>query len=93
MNGLGLVAATLSALTFLPQLLHTWRTRSGRGVSGFMLAVALSSMVLWLLYGLYLGSLPIILANAVSLFFTLLLAYLTWYFGRQAAPPETPGPG
>ena len=44
-NIMGLVAA-FSAVMFLPQVLHTWRNRSARDVSGVMLAVASTSMVL-----------------------------------------------
>lgn len=79
----GLVAAALSALTFFPQVVHTWQTRSATDLSGPMLAVGASSMVLWLVYGAYEHNTPILLGNAVNLFFTLLLVFFKHLFRAQ----------
>ena len=92
-SDLGLVAAALSALTFLPQVVHTWRTRSSNGLSGPMLAIGASSMVLWLVYGVSEHNLPILFGNGVNLFFTLLLVFFKHHFqqlGEPAAPVPTP---
>lgn len=86
LSSIGLVAAALSALTFFPQVVHTWRTRSAGGLSGPMLAVGASSMVLWLVYGAYEHNLPILLGNAVNLFFTLLLVFFKFRFRQSGAP-------
>ena len=88
-NGLGIVAAALSALTFVPQLLEVWRTRTAHDVSGFMLGIAGAGMVLWLVYGVAERSLPIVLGNAVNLLFTLLLAYSKRHF-RPRPPAGLP---
>lgn len=79
----GLVAAALSALTFFPQVVHTWQTRSATDLSGPMLAVGASSMVLWLVYGAYEHNTPILLGNAVNLFFMLLLVFFKHLFRAQ----------
>lgn len=84
----GLLAAALSALTFFPQVLHSWQKRSAQGLSGSMLAVGGASMVLWLAYGLYEHNVPIVLGNGFNLFFTLVLVYFKWRF--RAAPPVAP---
>lgn len=89
-SNIGLVAAALSALTFFPQVLHTWQTRSADGLSGPTLAVGASSMILWLLYGLYQHNTPILLGNSLNLFFTLLLVFFKHHF-RQPGEPPTPG--
>ncbi|TDN38527.1 hypothetical protein E4631_17240 [Hymenobacter sp. UV11] len=90
-SDIGLVAAALSALTFFPQVVHTWRTRSSNGLSGPMLAVGASSMVLWLVYGAYKHNLPILFGNGVNLFFTLLLVFFKHHF-QQLGEPEKPAP-
>jgi MtN3 and saliva related transmembrane protein len=93
-NNIGLLAAALSALTFFPQVLHTWQTRSANGLSGPTLAVGASSMILWLVYGIYEHNLPILLGNAVNLSFTLLLVFFKHHFrqlGEPALPPPAPG--
>ncbi|RZK94993.1 MAG: hypothetical protein EOO62_30290 [Hymenobacter sp.] len=90
-SAIGLVAAALSALTFFPQVVHTWRTRSANGLSGPMLAIGASSMVLWLVYGLHEHNLPILLGNAINLLFTLLLVFFKHHF-RQLGEPAKPLP-
>ena len=93
-TNIGLLAAVLLALTFFPQVLHTWQTRSANGLSGPTLAVGASSMILWLVYGVYEHSTPILLGNAINLFFTLLLVFFKHHFrqlGEPAVPPPAPG--
>jgi MtN3 and saliva related transmembrane protein len=61
----GLAGALLTTIAFLPQVVRTWR-HGGDGLSYIMLALFLAGTALWLLYGIALGSLPIILANGVT---------------------------
>ena len=79
------IAAVLTTLSFLPQVLKAWRSRSARDVSLLMLLLFLAGVLLWLCYGLALGSLPLILANAVTavLILAILAAKLRF---------RTPGP-
>jgi len=64
---IGYMAATLTTFCFLPQLLHTLRTKSvGDLHIGSMILFDLG-LALWLLYGIFLHSWPVILANAVTL--------------------------
>jgi len=67
---IGFVAGTLTTLSFVPQVLKTARTRRCDDVSLGMLLAFTAGISLWLVYGLYLHSLPIILANAVTLVLT-----------------------
>jgi MtN3 and saliva related transmembrane protein len=73
---LGLVAASLTTFSFLPQLLKTWQTKSAKDVSFVMLICFNLGILLWLIYGIYLSALPIIFANAVTLFFNLIILWL-----------------
>ncbi|MGJ5673286.1 MAG: SemiSWEET transporter [Nostochopsis sp.] len=73
---LGLVAATLTTFSFLPQLLKTWRTKSAKDVSYIMLISFNIGIFLWLIYGFYLSALPIILANSMTLIFNLIILWL-----------------
>lgn len=63
----GLVAACLTTFAFLPQVLQTWRSRSTEGLNLPMLVVLTTGIVLWTVYGLGTGQLPVILANGVTL--------------------------
>jgi MtN3 and saliva related transmembrane protein len=73
---LGLVAASLTTFSFLPQMLKTWQTKSAKDVSFVMLICFNLGILLWLIYGISLSALPIILANAVTLFFNLIILWL-----------------
>ena len=73
---LGFVAGALTTVSFVPQVIKTWRTRSTADISLGMFALFCAGLVLWTLYGLALGSLPIVLWNAI----TLLLAGTILFF-------------
>ena len=73
-TAVGLVAGTLTTISFLPQLIHTLRTKSAKDISYVMLIAFMTGVILWLIYGIFLQALPIILANAVTL--ALILAIL-----------------
>lgn len=63
----GAVAATLTTTAFFPQAVKTIRSRDTSGLSLTMYALLLSGVALWLVYGIILGSWPLIVANAVVL--------------------------
>ena len=63
----GYAAATLTTLAFIPQTLHSWRTRDLSGVSLGMYSLFTLGVALWLLYGVVLESWPIIIANTITL--------------------------
>lgn len=64
---IGYLAASLTTLSFLPQALHTFRTRDVRGISLGMYTLFAAGVALWLVYGLLLGAWPIVAANALTL--------------------------
>ncbi len=70
---LGLVAATLTTVAFLPQMIKTWKSKSAKDVSLGMLITFCIGVFLWLIYGIYLQALPIILANLLTLIFNLII--------------------
>lgn len=67
---IGYLAATLTTIAFIPQVLQTWRLRSANGISVGMYVIFTIGVALWLLYGVLLGAWPIIIANAVTLALT-----------------------
>ncbi len=64
---IGFAAGTLTTLSFLPQVLKTYRSKRCDDLSAGMLLAFTSGVSLWLVYGLFLYSAPIISANAVTL--------------------------
>ncbi len=63
----GLAAGILTTIAFLPQLLHTWRTKSAKDISLGMFLTFCTGVLLWLIYGYLIQSLPVMLANGVTL--------------------------
>lgn len=64
---IGLIAAMLTTISFLPQTLMVLRTGRTDGISLCMYALFTTGVAGWLIYGLLMGSLPMILANAITL--------------------------
>lgn len=64
---IGTLAAILTTISFLPQALHTFRTKDVRGISLGMYSVFTAGVALWLVYGLLLQAWPIVIANLVTL--------------------------
>ncbi|UCE36422.1 MAG: SemiSWEET family sugar transporter [Thermoplasmata archaeon] len=73
---LGLVAATLTTLAFLPQAVKTIKTKHTKDLSLGMYCVLTIGIFLWLLYGILIGDIPIILANGITLLFCLTILSL-----------------
>ncbi len=72
---LGIAAGSLTTLAFLPQVLKIWRTRSTHDISLVMFLLFNTGLVLWLIYGVRIGSWPIIIANTVTLLLALIILY------------------
>jgi MtN3 and saliva related transmembrane protein len=66
-DALGYLAACLTTFAFVPQAWLTWKQRKAEGVSLSMYCIFVSGLFLWLLYGIALGSKPIIISNIVTL--------------------------
>ena len=64
---LGYAAAVLTSASFIPQAVMTIRTRDTRGISRGMYVIFTVGVAFWLVYGIGLGSWPMIFANTVTL--------------------------
>jgi MtN3 and saliva related transmembrane protein len=63
---IGSIAATLTTVSFIPQVWRVWTTRHTRDISLTMYIAFTCGVALWLLYGILLGSWPIIIANSIT---------------------------
>ena len=77
---IGLAAAFCTTASFVPQLLRTWRTRKAGDVAWGMLITFIVGVILWLIYGILIRSLPIIVANTATLSLTLTILGLKIYY-------------
>jgi MtN3 and saliva related transmembrane protein len=63
---IGAAAAALTTASFVPQVIHTLRTKDVSGISLSMYSAFTLGVALWLVYGLLLGAWPIVIANAIT---------------------------
>jgi MtN3 and saliva related transmembrane protein len=64
---LGFVAATLTTLAFLPQTIHSWKTRNLSGISLSMYSLFTVGVVLWIIYAAMIRNWPVLMANVITL--------------------------
>jgi MtN3 and saliva related transmembrane protein len=84
---LGLAAGALTTFAAIPQVVRTYRTRHARDISIWQPVLLNIGMTLWLIYGIMLGDLPLICANAVSLVcYSALIMMKIIYRKNEAAP-------
>jgi len=69
---IGYAAAILTTLSFLPQAIMTIKTRDTESLSLAMYSSFTLGVLLWLVYGFFIGNKVIIYANSI----TLLLAFI-----------------
>ncbi|HAM98803.1 MAG TPA: hypothetical protein DCQ26_09360 [Marinilabiliales bacterium] len=70
---IGFLAAILTTSAFIPQAYKTIRTRNTKGLSLFMYLIFSVGVALWLVYGISIGDYPVMVANAVTLVFALVI--------------------
>lgn len=78
---IGYVATLLSVVSFLPQVLKSWKTKSTKDVSLHMYLIFTTSQILWLVYGILIHSLPLAIANAIIFSLSLSVLILKVKYG------------
>lgn len=80
---LGLAAGTITSITFVPQVIRIWKTRSAKDISMFMLFLLLLGVSAWLVYGILQKDAAIIYTNSMVLSMGLLMLYFKLRFRDQ----------
>ena len=73
---IGLVAAVHTTASFLPQVFKTYKTKNTSGLSLTMYIVFFIGVMLWTVYGIYINSLSVILANSITAILALYLIFM-----------------
>ena len=79
---LGFAAAACTTFSFVPQVLLVWRNRAASGISTGMYLLFITGIALWLWYGLMIGSMPVVIANALTLVLASSVLLMKWAFER-----------
>lgn len=77
---LGYAAGAITCLTFLPQVIKTWKSKSAKDVALNMFIIAAVNEVMWIVYGVLLNNWVIILTNAVVLVMSLTMIWLKFRY-------------
>ena len=77
---IGLAAGSLTTIAFVPQVIKIWRTRSAHDISLIMFLLFSTGVLLWLIYGIAIDSVPIILANTITLALALIVVVLKFRY-------------
>jgi MtN3 and saliva related transmembrane protein len=82
-NLIGSAAACCTTISFVPQLVRVWKLKSARDISLIMFLVFSLGVFLWLVYGIFIRSFPVILANAMTLALSLAILALKLRYDRR----------
>ena len=63
---IGLIGATLTTISFLPQAIKTLKTGDASGISFAMYVIFITGVAFWLVYGVLLKNPIIIVANIIT---------------------------
>lgn len=78
---IGATAALITTLGWIPQVAKVARQRSAGDISLFATSSIAVGVFLWTLYGLMIGSWPVILANGVTFLFVAAILGMKLRFG------------
>jgi MtN3 and saliva related transmembrane protein len=63
---IGLIAAALTTISFLPQVIRVIRTNDTAAISLWMYALFVTGIALWGVYGWMIASRPVVISNIVT---------------------------
>jgi MtN3 and saliva related transmembrane protein len=73
---IGYIAGSLTTISFVPQVIRTWKLKETKDFSLVMLLLFAAGMLLWTTYGIWIKSTPIIVANIVTFGLVLILLWM-----------------
>ena len=84
----GYIAAGLTTIAFLPQVIKTWRTKKAEDVSIVMLLMFITGLLFWIIYAIETNALPVLIANIITFILNVTILTLKLIYGKQ---PSTAG--
>ncbi len=79
---LGLSAGTITSITFLPQVIRIWKTKSAKDLSLSMLGLLILGVTMWLVYGIMARDIAIIYTNSMVLLMSLVMVFFKFRFNN-----------
>ena len=78
----GYIAAILTTAAFLPLLIKTLKTKKANDVSLATLIMFIMGVLFWIIYGYKISSIPILIANLITLVLNLFILISKIYFQK-----------
>lgn len=78
----GMLAGFCTTIAFIPQLVKVLRTKTAQNISTLMYLIFILGVILWIIYGVYRNSWPIIIANAFTLLFASAILFVKLFLDR-----------
>ena len=79
----GYIAAILTTLAFIPQLLKTLKTKKAEDVSLTTLIMFLTGVAAWIIYGIQISSKPILIANVITFLLNFLILVFKLIYSKE----------
>jgi len=80
---IGYIGSFLTSVTFIPQVIKSWKSKSVGDLSVLMLLIVITSTIVWLVYGFGIANGgPVIVANFIVLALSLVLLYFKFTFRK-----------
>lgn len=79
---MGHIGAFLSSITFIPQVVKAWQSKSVGDLSMSMMLIVFTSTLVWMVYGVSLNLLPVIICNTIIMLLSALLIYFKITFKK-----------
>ena len=78
---IGFIAATLTTVAFLPQVIKTWKDKSTKDISLVTYSLFVAGVITWFIYGVLINSWPVIAANSITAVFAAIVLGLKIKYG------------
>jgi MtN3 and saliva related transmembrane protein len=76
----GYAGGFVSAITFLPQVIKLWKTKSVKDLSSLTLFFLFLNVSLWLVYGILVNARPIMVTNGIVLSMIIIMIYFKYTY-------------
>ena len=87
-NAFGFIAAALTTIAFIPQVIKTWKSKKADDVSIVMLLMFITGLLFWIIYAIETNALPVLIANIITFILNVTILSLKLIYGKH---PTTAG--
>lgn len=79
---IGYAASAITVLTFLPQVIKTWKEKSAKDVSLMMFIIAIANEVLWITWGILINNKIVIITNVLMVIMASTMVFLKLKYNK-----------